>query len=122
MSEQSALLRLLVNGDKEFKTTTLNVGSLTPTLFTSQLTVDYARKLVTFYNNSDATSGETMIGHSSAIFTGNSGENGYPLPIGAEITVPVFRKLNKVTGAEETLDIYLLCVSGEADIRVFEVA
>lgn len=122
MSERDALLRLLVNGDKEFKTTTLNVTQ-TPTLFTSQLSDDYARKLVTFYNNSDATSGEIRIGHSGEIgLSGNSGEKGYPLPIGAEITIPVFRKLNKDTGAEETLDIYLICTSGEADIRVMEVA
>jgi len=107
MSEIAYLLRMLVQGDKEFKITPVTTfGS--PSKFTSQLSSGYSRKVLTVYNNSEDTSGEQLWGGSDC----NS--NGMPIPVGSMINIPI----------APDLDVYFCnSVSGErGDLRVLEIA
>jgi hypothetical protein len=106
MSEEANLLRLLVQADKEFKITPVRVSE-TATLFTSQLTSGYKRKELSFYNNSNTSSGEIEWGGSTL-----AKGNGQPIPVGAIFTVPV----------AVNLPVYLICGSGEGDVRAIELA
>lgn len=116
MSEVGALLRLLVQSDKEFKVTATDVfGS--PAKFTSQLSGGHKRKGFAAYNNSNAASGEVLWGGSDC------DTNGMPIPKGALVEIPV-----AVTGSPDAvtggLDVYFCnTVSGEkSDLRVLELS
>ena len=109
MSQIENLLRVMVNGDKEAKITSVAVN-LTPTLFTSQLVNGFPRKAVWVYNNSNVHSGECYYGYSAAITPSSASR---PIPIGAVIEIPV----------TTNIPIYFCCVAGElGDLRVEEVA
>lgn len=107
MSEEANLLRLLVQGDKEFKVTQVDVTEVA-TAFTSQLTSQYSRKGIAIYNNSDSASGEIFLGGSDL-----TAANGFPIPKGTAISFPI----------ASNLSIYLISESGElGDARVIEFA
>ena len=108
MSEMSRYLRYLINGDKEAIVTPFEVTD-TPTEFTSQLSEGYSRKMLAFYNNSHADSGEVYYGYSATLAT----TNGHPIPLGARVSVPV----------STDISVYLVSASGEkGDIRAEEVS
>jgi len=110
MSQEAYLLRQMSNGTKEFKVTNLAVTS-TAAAFTSQLAEGYSRKYLSFYNNSNAASGECYYGNSDVSATGV----GMPIPKGAMIEIPISDDLDST--------LYFACESGElADLRVIEVA
>ena len=109
MKQVENLLRVMVNGDKEAKITTVAVTP-TPTLFTSQLANGFPRKSICVYNNSNSASGECYYGYSNAI-TPSSGSR--PIPLGSVIEIPV----------TTNIPVYFSCVAGElGDIRVEEIA
>jgi len=105
-SQTDYLLRLMSQGDKELKTTAVEVfGS--PTKFTSQ-TTEY-RKGFAAYNNSDSASGEIVWGGVDL-----TEANGMPIPKGAITPIPV----------SSDVDVYFCnTVSGEiGNLRVVEIA
>lgn len=116
MSEIGALLRLLVQSDKEFKITAMTVFG-TPALFTSQLTGGHKRKGFAAYNESNAASGEVVWGGSDCDV------NGMPIPKGALVEIPVAATGSK-DAVENALDVYFCnTVSGEnSDLRVLELS
>ena len=105
-SEQTYLLRLQSQADKELKTTAVTVTG-TPTKFTSQVT--QFRKGIAAYNNSDTASGECVWGGSDLTVA-----SGMPIPKGSIVDIPV----------STSIDIYFCnTVSGEnGDLRVVEIA
>jgi len=110
MSEIAALLRLLVQADKEYKITAVQISSHdTPYLFSSNLTSGYLRKGIAVYNNSNTNSGEAAWGGVNV-----TPANGMPIPKGAIVAIPV----------SSALDVYFVnTVSGElSDLRVIEIA
>ena len=120
-SEIARLLRLLVQGDKEGKLTTLGVsGESAVPMFAADDTYDesrytnlalgYRRKALSVYNNSLSGSGEAFYGYSA--FDGPSGES-FPIPKGAAVNIPV----------NDDVRIWVSAESGEwADLRIEEIA
>lgn len=106
MSEIEYLLRLLAQGDKELKTTAVDVFG-DPSAFTSQTTE--FRKGMGAYNNSHRNSGEIVYGGSDLTV-----DNGIPIPKGAMADIPV----------SSDVDVYFCnTVSGElGNLRVVEIA
>ena len=116
MSELGRMLRLLVNGDKEFKITkVLTLGA--PAQFTSQLTGGHTRKHLFAYNNSDSASGEILWGGSDCDVSG------MPIPKGAVWPIPVADS-EASDAVSEGIDLYFCnTISGEiGDLRVLEIA
>jgi hypothetical protein len=109
MSEIAKLLRFSGPANHEFKISAIDLGSASGELFTSSLTTGYSR--IGFYaynNNVSSSSGEIYWGDSTV-----SASNGFPIPIGAVIEIPVVADL----------DVYFIASSGEtADLRVLELA
>lgn len=109
MSELGNLLRLLVQGDKEAKITSVTVTD-SPTLFTSQLISGQTRRGLFAYNNSNTGSGEVYYGYSADI---SAASNSQPIPKGAIVQIPV----------ASVIDVYFVSDAGEVgDLRVEEVA
>ena len=104
--ETDFLLRLMSQGDKELKTTAVEVFG-GPAKFTSQTTA--FRKGLAAYNNSDSASGEIVWGGSDV-----TEANGVPIPKGAMVDIPV----------STDVDVYFCnTVSGEiGNLRVVEIA
>ena len=114
MSEIGKLLRLLVQGDKEFKITRFETVG-TAKQFTSQLS--YARKALYVYNNSDAGSGEILWGGSDVT------TNGFPIPVGAVVDIPIAASAAADSSADNIAVYFANSVSGEyGDLRILEVA
>lgn len=111
-AEMEYLLRLMVNGDKEAKVTAVT-ADLTPTKFTSQLTLEYKRKILAVYNNSDSASGECHYSYSASATTASLS---HPIPKGSKIEIPVSTNVDVYFFADTVL-------SGEiGDLRVEEIA
>jgi len=116
MSQEANLLRLLVQGNKEFVTSAF-AATGTAAKFTSQLTTDNVRKGLYIYNNSNANSGETYWGRSTV-----TSATGMPIPVGAMCAIPISDKTDQAisTGA---IDVYFIASAGEnADLRILEIA
>ena len=101
MSEIGQLLRLMVQADKEFATSRVDVTD-TPTAFTSALTGDYTRRGISLYNSTDSTSGECYVSHSAS---GTSADS-FVLKKGEITTLKL----------ASSLTMYLFCDSGEAGV------
>ncbi|MCK5643694.1 MAG: hypothetical protein KAJ19_23035 [Gammaproteobacteria bacterium] len=116
MSEIGSLLRLIVQADKEFKVTAVNIYGA-PALFTSQLTGGHKRKGFAAYNNSNAASGEIAWGGSDC------DTNGMPIPRGALVDIPVSSDPSPDAVSGGT-DVYFCNTeSGEiGDLRVLEIS
>ena len=116
MSETANLLRLLVNCDKEFKITHLEVHGA-PAVYVSRLTGGYSRKILAAYNHSDSSSGEVMWGNDDC------NVSGMPIPEGSLINIPVAATLGD-GGVSGGVDVYFANeTSGEnGSLRVFEGA
>lgn len=84
MSEESRLLRLLVQGDKEAKVSAFTVP-FDPTEFVSQLSQGYSRRKLKVRDLSDAASGECYYGYSGEITVNDA----MPIPSGEIITIPI---------------------------------
>jgi len=104
--ETDYLLRLMSQGDKELKTTAVEVFG-DAAAFTSQTT--NFRKGFAAYNNSDSASGECVWGGSDL-----TEANGMPIPKGAIVDIPV----------STDIDVYFCnTLSGEiGNLRVVEIA
>ncbi len=83
MSNEDRYLRLLIQSDKELKTTAVNVTT-TATIFSTSLTSGYKRRGFAAYNNSNNDSGECYWGGSDVTVA-----NGMPIPKGAVWALPV---------------------------------
>jgi hypothetical protein len=109
MSEIAKLLRFAGPATHEFKISAIDLGNISGELFTSSLTSGNSR--IGFYaynNNSSSTSGEIYWGDSTV-----APDNGFPIPVGAVVEIPVVADL----------DVYFIATSGEfADLRVLELA
>ena len=116
MSELGSYLRLLVQADKEFKTTAVSVHG-SPAKFTSQLTGDHKRKGFAAYNNSNDASGEILWGGSDC------DTNGMLIPKGALVDIPVAAD-EAVDAVTNGIDVYFCnSVSGEnGDLRILELS
>ena len=107
MAQITKLLKFQSQAFKEFKITNVEVED-TAAKFTSQLSSGHTRVGFFAYNNSASASGEVFWGDSSV-----TENNGFPIPRGAAVEIPV------VT----SLDVYFIAVSGElGDLRVLELA
>ena len=103
-------LRLLVQGDKEFKCSALTVTD-TATPFVSQ--VAEFRKHFYAYNNSDGGSGEVYWGESDV-----EAGSGMLLPKGALWELPIAPKNSGGTA----IPVYFIAASGEiADLRFNDI-
>ena len=112
--ETDYLLRLMSLGTKEAIVTAVT-ANLTPTEFTSQLTLGYKRKSLSVYNNSDLSSGEC---HYSYIASATNGSLSHPIPKGAKIEIPVSTDISVYFFASTETT-----TSGElGDLRVEEVS
>ena len=101
------LLRLMVQGDVEFKNSAVNVTD-TASKFTSQLVTSNTRKGIAVFNNSDSSSGECYWGGS-----GVTPSDGLPIPKGNMMDL----------GIASGLDVYFVSDAGEiGDLRILEVA
>ena len=111
------LLRLMVQGDKEFKVTQQDIFG-NPALFESQLTGGHKRKILAAYNNSDPASGEVVWGNSDC-----GAANGMPIPQGAIVQIPISDTLSS-DGVSGGVDVYFAnTVSGEkCDLRILEIS
>lgn len=116
MSELGALLRLLVQADKEFKVTAVTIHG-SPEQFESQLTGEHKRKGFAAYNNSNAASGEITWGGSDCDV------HGMPIPKGALVDIPIsaVESRDAVPGGIDTY--FCNTGSGEhGDLRVLEIS
>lgn len=101
------LLRLMVQGDVEFKTSAVTITG-TAAKFTSQLVTTNTRKKIVAYNNSNGSSGECYWGGSDL-----TSSNGVPIPKGDMMDL----------GVSSGLDVYFISDAGEiGDLRIVEVA
>ncbi len=109
MSTLENILRDMTNANNEAKITAVAV-TLTPTQFTSALTLGYSRKAIWAYNNSHVNSGECYYGYSASM---SDKIGSRPIPVGSVVEIPV----------TTNIPIYFRCDSGElGDIRVEEIA
>ncbi len=117
MSEIGKLLRLMVQGDKEFVVTQQDIFG-TPAKFESQLSGGHLRKILAAYNNSDLASGEVVWGGDDI-----GAANGMPIPKGAIVQIPISSKLSD-GGETGGVDVYFAnTASGErSDLRILEIS
>jgi len=109
MSEIAKLLRFQGPATKEFKISTIDLGSSSGELFSTSLTLGCARiGFFAYNNNNNSSSGEIYWGDSSV-----SPSTGFPIPVGAVVEIPVV----------QDLDVYFIAASGEyADLRILELS
>ena len=113
MSELGKLLRLLVQGDKQFKVTRL-ISTGTPQQFESSL--DFTRKAFRVFNTSDAASGEVVWGGADVL------TNGFPIRPGSVIEIPIAATPAADSSAANIAVYFANSVSGElCDLRILEV-
>ncbi|MBU0571981.1 MAG: hypothetical protein KKC50_08085 [Candidatus Omnitrophica bacterium] len=105
MGVETNLLKLMVQGDKEVKTFTLNVTSVAAKLV-SQLSDGYQRKALFAYNASDTASGECEWGD-SAVTVGT----GMIIPAGSISAVPL----------STSVDVYFVSTN-PTELRILEIA
>jgi len=112
--ETDYLLRLMSLGTKEAIVTAVT-ADLTPTEFTSQLTLGYKRKSLSVYNNSNSSSGECHYSYSASATDGSLSQI---LPKGEKIKIPVSTDISVYFFASTAT-----ATSGEiGDLRVEEVS
>ena len=105
MGEMEKLTRTLVIGDKAFSARAMLVTATAQEIETA---LSVYRKGLTVYNNSNTSSGELYWGGSDV-----TQHNGFPIPKGAMLTIPV----------STDLPVYVVAEAGETgDLRIMELA